>query len=153
LRGPVRYDGVDRMPESSQLIAPELVWGLFSRGLGLLYVISFASLAGQIVRGSGRHGGLPIFLRLNKIREDFPSWRRFYYFPTLLWLSDSDAMLQGLTIAGLGGGALVMYGAPFALYGLLACYLCYLSLDMAIGLIFPWDSLLFEATCLGFFLP
>ncbi|MFI5307886.1 MAG: lipase maturation factor family protein [Polyangiales bacterium] len=141
------------MSESSQFISPELVWGLFSRGLGLVYLISFTSLAGQMVRGAGRDGGLPISLRLRKIKQDFPTWRRIYYFPTLLWLSDSDAMLRALTLGGLGGAALLVYGGPFGFYGLLTCYLCYLSLDMAIGLIFPWDALLFEATVLGLFLP
>jgi hypothetical protein len=36
---------------------------------------------------------------------------------------------------------------------LIVCYVAYLSLDMAIGLIFPWDCLLFEATVLSLFLP
>ena len=68
-------------------LSPELVWGLFTRGLGVVFLISFASLAGQIVRCAGPQGGVPIGPRLAKIAEDFPTWRRFFYFPTLLWLN------------------------------------------------------------------
>lgn len=133
--------------------SPELVWGLFARGLGLILLISFVSLAGQIIRGAGKHGGLPISVRLEKLRQDFPTWRRFYYFPTLLWVSDSDAMLRLLTLGGAAAAGLVIYGGPWSFWAMLACYVCYLSLDMAAGLIFPWDCLLFEATVLALFLP
>jgi hypothetical protein len=132
---------------------PLLVWGLFTRGLGLVYLISFASLSFQVRFNAGREGGLPVYRRFARIRKDFPTWRRFYYFPTLLWLSDSDAMLQALAVSGLGAAALVVYGGPLSFWALLICYVCYLSLDIAIALIFPWDSLLFECTVLSLFLP
>ena len=35
-------------------LSPELVWGIFSRGIGLVFLVSFTSLARQIVRGAGR---------------------------------------------------------------------------------------------------
>ncbi len=130
-----------------------MIWGLFVRGLGFLFVISFISLVGQVATNSGRDGGLPVGLRLRRIERDFPSVRRFYYFPTLLWLNDSDAMLRALAVVGLGAGVLTIYGGPFGYAGLVGCYVCYLSLDMPVGLIFPWDSLLFESTVLALFLP
>ncbi|HEX4477236.1 MAG TPA: lipase maturation factor family protein, partial [Polyangiaceae bacterium] len=134
-------------------IGPELIWGLFVRGLGVLFVISFISLVGQVVTNSGRDGGLPVGLRLRRIEQDFPSARRFYYFPTLLWLNGSDAMLRALAVVGIGAGVLTIYGGPFGYAGLVGCYVCYLSLDTPVGLIFPWDSLLFESTVLALFLP
>ena len=134
-------------------LSPELVWGLYTRGLGLVLLISFVSLAPQIALGAGREGGMPIGLRLDKMARDFPTWRRFYYFPTLLWCNHSDAMLRALCWVGIGASALVVYGGPWSFWALLVCYLCYLSLDMAIGLIFPWDALLFESMILGLFLP
>ena len=134
-------------------LRPEFVWGLFTRGLGLILLISFASLIGQVKLGAGRAGGLPVAIRLAKMRRDFPTWRRFYYFPTLLWLNDSDAMLQLLAAVGIASSAYVVYGGPYSFAALVSCYVAYLSLDMAVGLIFPWDSLLFEATVLGLFLP
>lgn len=134
-------------------LSPELAWGLFIRSLGLIFLISFLSLSVQIVRGAGREGGMPIARRLAKIREDFPGPRRFLYFPTLLWISDRDGMLRLLTLVGIAASVLVIYGGEHSFWALLACYVCYLSLDMAIGLIFPWDCMLFEATLLALFLP
>ncbi len=131
----------------------ELVWGLFTRGLGLIFFISFLSLTGQIVRSAGRNGGAPIEQRLAKMREDFPTWRRFYYFPTLLWLNASDGVLRALPWVGLGASSAVIYGGELSFWGILGCYVVYLTLDMCAGLIFPWDSLLFEATLLALFLP
>ena len=78
-------------------LSPELVFGLYVRGLGLVTLISFLSITPQIVRSAGREGGLPIGLRLAKMRRDFPGARRFLYFPTLLWVSHGDAMLRGLS--------------------------------------------------------
>jgi hypothetical protein len=141
------------MGSSLPTLDPELVWGLFTRGLGLILLISFASLAGQVVRGAGRDGGLPITRRLSRIAQDFPTWRRFYYFPTLLWLSDSDAMLRVLTLGGMVAAGGVVYGGAHSFWALLTCYVFYLSLDMATGLIFPWDCALFEATVFALFLP
>jgi hypothetical protein len=141
------------MLEAFVPLSPAQVWGLFVRGLGLIFLISFASLADQIVRGAGERGGMPIGRRLAKIEEDFPTWRRFFYFPTLLWVSRSDAMLRVLVWAGIAASCWVIYGGPLSPYALLACYVCYLSLDMAIGLIFPWDCVLFEAVLLSLFLP
>lgn len=129
------------------------IWGLFTRGLGLIFLISFASLIGQIVKGAGVKGGMPIGRRLDKIREDFPSWHRFHYFPTLLWLSHRDTMLRVLVWVGLAASCCMIYGGPISHYAIAVCYICYLSLDMAIGLIFPWDCVLFEAVILGLFLP
>jgi hypothetical protein len=134
-------------------LSPTLVWGLFQRGLGLVFLVSFVSLAPQLVHTAGSRSVVRIAPRLARFQQDFPSWRRFLYFPTLLWLSSSDAMLRIVNFAGIGAAALVIYGGPFSWAGLLTCYVCYLSLDMAMVLVFPWDCLLFECAVLGLFLP
>ena len=131
-------------------LSPTLVWGLFTRGLGLVFLISFLSLAAQ-VRLSARL--TPFSARLAKIKEDFPTWRRFYYFPTLLWLNSSGAAMLGVAVLGAAAASLVIYGGPFSFWALVTCYVCYLSLDMVMALIFPWDCLLFECTVLALFLP
>jgi hypothetical protein len=106
------------------------------------------------VPAAGRHAGIGmVSRRLHKLRRDFPGWRHCLYFPTLLWVNDSDAMLRGLTWLGWIAAAFVIYGGPLGFWALLICYVCYLSLDVAIALIFPWDSLLYEATLLALFLP
>jgi hypothetical protein len=133
-------------------LEPTLVWGLFTRGLGVVLLISFLSLVGQIVRASGSKGGLPVALRLQRIQRDFGA-KRFLYFPTLLWLNRSDTMLRLLTLVGIAASVLIIVGGPWSFWAILTCYLCYLSLDIAIGLIFPWDCLMFEATILALFLP
>ncbi|HKU43731.1 MAG TPA: lipase maturation factor family protein [Polyangiales bacterium] len=139
---------------SSWSLDPLLVWGLFLRGLGLILFISFVSLSHQVVDVAGAGTGVgSIARRMAKIRADFPGWRRFVYFPTLLWLNNSNAMLRALTLVGLCAAGLVVYGGEHAHWALLVCYLCYLSLDLPMGLVFPWDSLLFEATFLSLFLP
>ena len=60
---------------------------------------------------------------------------------------------MALTLIGFTAAALVIYGGPYSSWALVVCYVCYLSLDLAVGLIFPWDCLLFEATVLALFLP
>lgn len=135
------------------LIDPRLIWGLFERGLGLVYLISFLSLSSQVLPYAGEHGALPVRRVLQRIARDFPGARRFLYFPTLLWFDASDRMLRGLTLLGALCGAAVIVGGPFAPAALLGCYVCQLSLDLAMALIFPWDCVLFECTLLGLFLP
>jgi Lipase maturation factor len=135
------------------LLDPLTVWGLFYRGIGLVYVVSFLSLAGQVLPYAGERGAQPVRRVLERITRDFPGPRRFLYFPTLLWVDSSDRMLRALTWLGALSGAVVLVGGPLAPAALASCYLCQLSLDLAMALIFPWDCLLFECTLLGLFLP
>jgi hypothetical protein len=132
---------------------PTLIWGLFTRGIGLVFLISFVSLSGQVVFAAGRNGVLPAYRRFAKIEQDFPTWRRFYYFPTLLWINRSDAVLRALPLVGIAGALMMIYGGAFSFWGILTCYVCYLSLDPVMSLIFPWDCVLFECAVLALFLP
>jgi hypothetical protein len=135
------------------LLDPLTIWGLFYRGIGLVYVISFLSLNSQVLPYAGERGALPVQRALGRIARDFPGPRRFLYFPTLLWIDSSDRMLLGLSWLGTLSGAAVFVGGSLAPLALLGCYVCQLSLDLAMALIFPWDCLLFECTLLGLFLP
>jgi hypothetical protein len=139
---------------SSWSLDPLLVWGLYLRGVGLVLFISFLSLSGQVVLGAGKTAGIgSVARRMAQIRDDFPSWKRHVYFPTLLWVSSSDAVLRVLPLIGLAASGVVIYGGPLSTWALALCYVCYLSLDLPMGLIFPWDCLLFESTVLSLFLP
>jgi hypothetical protein len=131
---------------------PELVWGLVPRIIGALYVVAFASLSGQLLGLIGSRGISPAREQLAVMHEHFPGWRRFVRLPTLLWLSPSDRMLRALPWLGMAAGLFVMYGGPGTRWGLLVCFVSYLSLDIA-ALMFPWDCLLFEASFLTLFLP
>lgn len=132
---------------------PLLVWGLFQRGIGLVLLVSFISISTQVVEGVGSNSVLPFAGRLKKLREDFPSWKRFFYFPTLLWCSQGNWMFRLLAIGGIVASLAVIIGGPFSVFALGVCYLCYLSLDLPLALLLPWDSLLFEMMVLGLFTP
>ena len=134
-------------------LRPELVWGIFPRLLGLVFLISFCSLLFQVVPIAGKHGLLPIGPRLRKMRDSFSAWRCWLHFPSLFWIDHSDRTLRGVVWLGLGGALCMIYGGPLGFFGILACYVAYISLDKSIGLVFPWDSMLFELGFLSLFLP
>jgi hypothetical protein len=129
-----------------------LIWGLLSRGVGLVYLIAFASLRPQLLPIAGRRGLLPIAEALQAQRRDFDR-RRFVYFPTLLWFNSSDAALRGVVWLGLLAAASALVGGPQAPWALALCYIAYLSLDRAMTLIYPWDGLLLEAGFWGALIP
>jgi len=82
-------------------VSPELTWGLLSRGVGLVYLVSFASLSLQVIPTAGRFGITPISDSLRAIERHFPGWKRFVYFPSLLWISDADVILRSLPWVGM----------------------------------------------------
>src|SRR4051794_712847 len=84
-------------------MTPPLVWGLFPRLLGLVYLIAFASLLVQAVPLAGADGVTPIKPLLRKIREDYPLWRCLLGFPTLLWIRSDDWCLRGLVVLAMAG--------------------------------------------------
>ena len=133
-------------------MTPELVWGLFPRLLGLVYLIAFISLHGQVLALAGTRGIAPLSPKLAAIRRDFgrPGW---LYFPTLLWLRPTDGGLRLATGSGAAAAALAVFGGPLSPLALLVCWSCYLSLDVAVDLSPPWDSLLLEAGFLALLLP
>lgn len=134
------------------LPSPELTWGLLSRGIGLVYLISFSSLWSQVLPTAGRDGVMPVANLLQRIRRDFPGPARHAYFPTLLWLGASDARLRLLVALGWLAAGATVFGGPLSPLTLGLCYLVYLSLDRAMGLVFPWDCVLMEAGFLGIFI-
>jgi hypothetical protein len=132
---------------------PELVWGLVARGVGLSFLIAFCSLAPQVLPIAGRAGLLPIAEALRAQARDFAGWRRFAYFPTLLWVNASDRSLLALVGIGVASASSIIMGGPHTPYAFALCWLAYLSLDRALTLIYPWDALLLEAGFWGIFLP
>ncbi|GAB3166940.1 lipase maturation factor family protein [Telluribacter humicola] len=135
------------------LLDPATVWGLLLRGLGLIYFIAIVQLYHQVLPLAGSMGASPIGPKLAQIRLDYPGWRKWLYFPTLLWLDHSDRFLKGLVVLGSVSALVVMYGGPFAGLALLVCWLVYLSFDLPLSLSYPWDSVLLEAGFLALFLP
>lgn len=133
-------------------LAPELVWGLIPRFVGLLYVMAFGALIPQHDCMPGSLRMLPVRTQLARIRRDYPGPRRFFMYPTILWLNDSDAVLRALPYVGVLCGMGAIYGGPLGVYCIaLACVL-WVSLEMR-GLLFPWDTLLQEVGFLALFVP
>ena len=134
-------------------LAPALAWGLLSRGLALVYFISFASMTNQVLVLGGTAGYVPMRDRLARMRRDFPSWRRFAYFPTLSWIHNSDVALGSFAWLGLVAAGAAFVGGPYSRVAFIACYVLYLTLDRVVYLMFPWDSMMFEAGVFAMFLP
>ena len=125
---------------------------IFLRLLGLIYTIAFLSLRVQVVGLIGAHGILPAGDFLQAVQRDFGS-AAYRTFPTLAWISSSDAALKFLCGIGALFGMLVLLGVCTGPVLALA-WLSYLSL-VSIGqdfLSFQWDILLLEAGFLAIFL-
>jgi lipase maturation factor 1 len=133
-------------------LSPQLVWGLFPRLVGALYLMAFASFSVQIEGLGGSRGLLKTADLLAAIRRDYPGWRRFFEYPTLLWIDCSDRTLRWLPRVGALCALSAIYGGSIGYVGLVCCWLLWLSLE-PLGLIFPWDTMLQELGFLVLFVP
>jgi len=97
---------------------------VFLRALGAIYFSAFFALLFQVRGLIGTHGILPAAEYLQGGRN--LGVMRFWYAPTLLWISSSDHMLMALCWAGLIASVLLVANVwPRAM--LLGCFLCFLS--------------------------
>jgi hypothetical protein len=116
----------------------------FLRGLGVIYLIAFASLWPQLDGLIGPDGILPASSLL-KVAQDRLGPERYWLLPTLLWLDSGEAMLHGLCAAGCALALLVVADVAPAVC-LMLLWAFYLSL-VSVGrefLSFQWDALLLE---------
>jgi hypothetical protein len=134
------------------VLPPELIWGLIPRFVGFLHVLAFASLIPQLASMIGSHGLVPASERLARIRRDYPGLRRFFEYPSVLWLSSSDSAIRVIPWLGVACGLCAMLGGPLGYAALALAWLLWLSLESA-ALIFPWDTMLQEVGFLVLFLP
>jgi hypothetical protein len=125
---------------------------LFLRLLGLIYLIAFVSLWVQIEGLIGSNGILPASPYLEAVAaQNGPE--RFWWLPTLCWISAGDGFLHFLC----GGGAvlaLLLIAGVAPMPSLALLWLFYLSLSV-VGrefLSFQWDALLLETGLLAIFL-
>jgi hypothetical protein len=132
---------------------PELVWGVFTRLIGVVYFIAFASLWGEITTLVGQRGILPVGVRLAAIRRDFSVPGRYLRFPTLLWFGHSDAALRGLLATGMLAALVVIFGGSASFVALLVAYVAFLSLNVPFAMSLPWECALYEAGIFALFLP
>jgi hypothetical protein len=125
---------------------------LFLRALGVIYFSAFLSLIFQISGLIGSNGILPASEYLHAVTNSV-GFARFWYAPTLLWLTSSNHALMALSWVGLLASVLLIINIfPRAM--LLSCFLCFLSFVAAASEFsgYQSDSMLLEAGFISLFL-
>jgi predicted DCC family thiol-disulfide oxidoreductase YuxK len=125
---------------------------IFLRLLALCYLAAFLSLWVQVDGLIGPRGILPAEGYLDWIRAQTGS-SRFWFVPTLVWLSAKPVMLHGLCAGGVLASLSVFFGFAPTL-GLTLAWASYLSLSSIsqVFLNYQWDALLLETGLLAIFL-
>ncbi|MEA2691820.1 MAG: hypothetical protein QOJ16_1207 [Acidobacteriota bacterium] len=138
----------------SRSAAGSYLWArfLFLRALGLVFFSAFYSLAFQIHGLIGPRGILPAGTYLAAVARVYPT-TRFWFAPTLLWLSSSDAALTALLAAGFAA-SLALVGNLWPRASLLVATLAFLSFVTAAQDFSSYqsDGMLLEAGFLSLFL-
>jgi Lipase maturation factor len=98
---------------------------LWLRALGLIFFSAFYSLAFQIRGLIGPDGILPAANYLTAVAERFGIWR-FWYAPTLLWLSTGPGALRALCLIGLVASLLLVFNL-WPRGSIAVCFVAYLS--------------------------
>ncbi len=128
-----------------------LTRSLVLRGLGVVYLSAFSSLAVQIDGLVGSRGILPAAEYLDRVGQVLGKGAATYWqVPTLFWLDSSDRALHGVCWSGVGLSVLLIAGIqPGSCVTLL--WVFYLSLTVAgqVFLGYQWDSLLLESGLLA----
>jgi lipase maturation factor 1 len=125
---------------------------LFLRALGLVFFSAFYSLAFQIHGLLGPRGILPAGAYLAAVARAYPA-TRFWYAPTLLWISASDAALTALVVVGFAASLALIFNLLPRL-SLAVATLCFLSFVAAAQDFSSYqsDGMLLEAGFLSLFL-
>ncbi len=125
---------------------------LFLRALGLVFLIAFCSLWGQISGLIGQNGILPLAPYLSAVRH-FTGLECYFLLPTLSWISAGDAFTHLLCGCGIVVSLLLILGFAQAPC-LILLWALYLSLtsDCRDFLSFQWDALLLESGFIAAFL-
>jgi hypothetical protein len=121
------------------------------RFLGLIYFSAFFSLVFQIRGLIGPEGILPATDYLQAIAQSL-GHARFWYAPTLLWLSSGSQMLLALCRAGMVASVLLVLNVwPRGALGV--CFVCFLSFVSAAGDFsgYQSDGMLLEAGFIALF--
>jgi len=127
---------------------------IFLRLLALVFAIAFLSLGTQVAGLIGSNGILPASatMRAYATAESMGS-SRYWFAPTLCWISSADWFLAALWVFGVALSAALVLGF-FPVPCLLLLWAAYLSLATVCGefLWFQWDGLLLETAFLAMFL-
>jgi hypothetical protein len=124
---------------------------IFLRALGLIYFSAFFSLIFQIRGLIGPAGVLPAGEYLRAVAQS-EGRGRFWYAPTVFWISSGSHMLMTVCWIGIAASLLVFLNL-WPRGGLLACFLCFLSFVSAAGEFsgYQSDGMLLEAGFIALF--
>jgi hypothetical protein len=125
---------------------------LFLRALALIYFSAFYSLLCQVRGLIGPDGILPANQYLTAVHRALGA-SRYWYAPTLYWLSSSDAAIMAICWIGLVASVAAFVNA-WPRFSFFVCFLCYLSFVAAAGDFsgYQSDGMLLEAGFLALFL-
>jgi hypothetical protein len=102
---------------------------LFLRALGLIVFAAFYSLVFQIRGLIGPQGILPAADYLQLVAR-YASGHRFWFAPTLLWISPGNSMLLALCWAGMLAGIALLFNL-WPRLSIFVAFVCYLSFTAA----------------------
>jgi lipase maturation factor 1 len=125
---------------------------IFLRALGGIYFSAFFSLLFQIKGLMGPDGIFPVQQFLAAVANHFNSAERFWYAPSLFWISDGNHMLMTVMWIGLIASVLVVLNLwPRAM--LIVCFICFVSFVTTARIFsgYQSDSMLLEAGFLAIF--
>jgi hypothetical protein len=125
---------------------------LFLRAIGSIYFSAFFSLLFQIRGLIGPDGILPASEYLESVAKSTAA-ARFWYAPTVFWLSTSSHMLMAVCWVGLAASVLVVFNL-FPRTSLFVCFVAFLSFVAAAGEFagYQSDGMLLEAGFIVLFL-
>ncbi len=125
---------------------------IFLRALALIYFSAFYSLLFQIRGLIGPAGILPASRYLPLVSRSAPGIARFWYVPSLFWISAGSPMLMAVSWIGLLASLLLLFNL-WPRFALLVCFVCFLSFVAAAGDFsgYQSDGMLLEAGFISLF--
>ena len=125
---------------------------IFLRALAGIYFSAFLALFFQILGLIGTNGILPAGHLLSAIERQAPDLSRFWYAPTLFWISSGSTMMMAVVWAGLIASVLAFFNV-WPRFSFLVCFVCFLSFVTAAGDFSSYqsDGMLLEAGFLALF--
>jgi hypothetical protein len=125
---------------------------IFLRALGLIYYSAFFSLLFQVTGLIGPNGILPAKDYLQYLAQHLGTLERYWYAPTVFWISSSDTALKAVCWIGMAAAILLILNIwPRAM--LLVCFVSYLSFVAALQDFSSYqsDGMLLEAGFIALF--
>ncbi len=126
---------------------------IFLRALALVYFSAFYSLLFQIDGLIGPQGILPAKEYLTAVAGSLSGLNRFWFAPSLFWLSASSHMLMAITWLGLFAAICALFNL-WPRLSLLVCFVCFLSFVSSSSDFSSYqsDGMLLEAGFISLFL-